>query len=79
MTTEVENRREQLQRSLEDVDLYRRVQEAGRRIEQQFGEVREQVLNRLGLVSKSAVEDLSNKLEELARKLREIGEQQPPQ
>lgn len=77
VTTEVGNRREQLQRSLEDVDLYRRAQEAGRRIEQQLGEVRGQVLDRLGLVSKSEVEQLSTRLEELARKLRDLAEQRP--
>lgn len=74
VTSEVENRREQLQRSLEDQDLYRRAQEAGRRIEQQLGEVRTQVLDRLGLVSKNEVAQLSTRLEELARKLREQGE-----
>jgi len=80
VTSEVANRREQLQRSLEDTDLYRRAQDAGRQLEQQLGEVRGQVLNRLGLVSKSEVERLESRLEEIAGRLRELGQppQQPP-
>jgi len=72
--TELENRREQLQKSLEEAPIFRHVQETARRIEEQLAEVRSQVLTRLGLVSKSELEKLSTKLEELAQRLGELGE-----
>jgi hypothetical protein len=72
--SELENRREQLQKSLEDTAFFRRAQETQRRFEEQLAEVRSDLMTRLGLVSRSELEKLSLKLEELARKLREIAE-----
>ena len=75
--TEFENRREQLQKGLEETALFKRAQETQKRFEEQLAEVRAQLMTRLGLVSRSELESLSVKLEELAAKLREIAEQRP--
>jgi hypothetical protein len=76
--TELENRREQLTKTLEETPIFRHVQDTVRRIEEQVTEARGQFLTRLGLVSKSELERLSTKLEELAQRLREIADQKQP-
>jgi hypothetical protein len=77
--SEFENRREQLQKGLEETALFKRAQETQRRFEEQLSEVRAQLMTRLGLVSRSELEKLSTKLEELAHRLRELAEQKPTQ
>jgi hypothetical protein len=74
--SEFENRREQLQKSFEETALFRRAQEAQQRVAEQLADVRGQLLARLGLVSRSELEKLSTRLEDLAKHLRELAEQQ---
>ena len=73
--TELDNRREQLQKALEETAFFRRAQESQHRFEEQLADVRTLLMTRLGLVSRSELEKLSAKLEELARQLREVAAQ----
>jgi hypothetical protein len=70
--TEVRQRADRVREELRNSDVFRRVEQLRKDVEEQLQRSREQVYNAVGLATKAEVEKLNRKLNQLSRKLNEL-------